>query len=71
MAHHGLKAAELIAHPGFKHLAWKIPVADEGHAEVAKGRSGGPFKLWYQIHGKGSTRIVVSRGSASYDNRIF
>lgn len=71
MANKGLTAAELISHPAFKHLKWNLPPAEEGYAEVAKGRSGGPFKLWYEIHGKGSTKIVVSdtandrRGSIS------
>jgi hypothetical protein len=57
----GLSAQELVEHPGFKHLKWKLPADREGHSEVAKGRAGGPFKLWYEIHGKGDTRIVVSR----------
>jgi hypothetical protein len=60
MANRGLKAAELISHPAFKNLKWKLPPAGEGYAEVAKGRGGGPFKLWYEVHGKGATRIVVS-----------
>lgn len=60
MANKGLKAAELTAHPAFKHLKWNLPREKEDYAEVAKGRKGGPFKLWYEIHGKGSTKIVVS-----------
>lgn len=56
----GLTAKELVEHPGFQHIQWKLPKDQEGHLEVAKGRTGGPLKMWYEIHGKGDTRMVVS-----------
>jgi hypothetical protein len=57
----GLTAKELVEHPAYKQgLQWKLPKNLEGVAEVAHGRAGGPFKLSWEIHGKGSTRIVVS-----------
>jgi len=60
MAAKGLKASDILAHPGFKHQAWNLPPADEGFGGVAANRPGGPFKLWYQVHGEGQTRVVVS-----------
>jgi hypothetical protein len=59
----GLSAQELVEHPGYKHLKWNLPVDEDGHVEVAKGRSGGPFKIWYEKHGKGDNRIVVGNVS--------
>jgi hypothetical protein len=56
-----LKAAEIVAHPAFEHVEWNLPPTTSGKASVAKGRSGGPFQLYYEIHGKGERRIVVSR----------
>ena len=61
-----LSAAELVAHPAYKHLEWKLPPTKEGHTEIAAGRSGGPFKLWYEVHGKGSTRMVFVMGLGAY-----
>lgn len=58
-----LKAAEILAHSAFKYLDWDLPPTSSGRAEVAKGRVGGPFELYYEIHGKGSKRIVVSGSS--------
>ena len=56
-----LTASELQAHPAWKAgLKWHLPPTKEGKCEVAKGRSGGPLKLHYEIHGTGPTKIVVS-----------
>ena len=54
-----LKAAELIAHPAFKTVEWDLTPTKEGYAEVAKGRPGGPFKLYWEIHGVGEIKTVV------------
>lgn len=55
-----LKAEQLTAHKAYQKLDWDLPPAREGRAEVAKGRSGGPFKLKWEVHGEGSTKLVVS-----------
>lgn len=55
-----LKAAEIVAHPAFKHVEWKLPATTSGKVDVAKGRSGGPIGLYYEIHGNGDRRVVVS-----------
>ncbi|RMZ91319.1 hypothetical protein DV736_g1435, partial [Chaetothyriales sp. CBS 134916] len=57
-----LTAAELVAHPAFKHLEWKLPASQEGYASVAETRRGGPFKIWYELHGRGPTRLVFIMG---------
>ncbi|OCT52234.1 hypothetical protein CLCR_09246 [Cladophialophora carrionii] len=54
-----LKAAEIISHPAFDTVEWELPPTKKGHAEVAKGRAGGPFKLYYEIHGQGHVKLVV------------
>jgi hypothetical protein len=68
----GLTAEELVDHPAYKHgLQWKLPKEREGVAEVANGRAGGPFKLSWEIHGKGSTRIVVSAEGTLHVTEAF
>jgi hypothetical protein len=54
-----LKAAEIISHPAFDTVEWNLPPTKEGYAEIAKGRAGGPFKLYYEIHGQGGVKLVV------------
>ncbi|RMZ79722.1 hypothetical protein DV738_g3188, partial [Chaetothyriales sp. CBS 135597] len=61
-----LTAAELVAHPAFKHLEWKLPANKEGFVSVADGRRGGPFDIWYELHGTGPTRLVLIMGLATY-----
>jgi hypothetical protein len=55
-----LKAADIVAHPAFKHVEWNLPATTSGKVDVAKGRSGGPIGLYYEIHGEGGRRVVVS-----------
>ena len=56
-----LSAAELKAHPGYQNLEWDLPPTKKGMCSVAKGR-GGPFNLWYEVHGaaEGGIKLVVS-----------
>ncbi|RMZ84041.1 hypothetical protein DV737_g1325, partial [Chaetothyriales sp. CBS 132003] len=61
-----LTTAELTAHPAYKHLDWKLPASREGYVTVAEGRRGGPFKVWYELHGKGPTRLVLIMGLGAY-----
>lgn len=58
-----LTVAEIKAHPAYGHLDWKLPPTDAGHCEVARGRRGGPFKVYYEVHGRGPTRILVCPAS--------
>ena len=53
-----LSAEELKKHPYFHKLEWDLPPTKEGLCPVAKGR-GGPFNLWYEVHGTGDTKLVV------------
>jgi hypothetical protein len=55
-----LKAAEIMQHPAYKHLEWKLPPTEADFCTVADGRRGGPFKIWYEVHGIGPKRLVVS-----------
>ena len=60
-----LSAAELKAHPYFNKLEWDLPSTKEGKCPVAKGR-GGPFDLWYEVHGTGNTKLVWIMGLGAY-----
>lgn len=53
-----LTAAELKAHPQFHKLEWNLPPTKEGKCPVAQDR-GGPFNLWYEVHGTGEIKLVV------------
>ncbi|KAL2430373.1 hypothetical protein ABEF95_005904 [Exophiala dermatitidis] len=61
-----LTAKEIIAHPGFKTVEWDLPPTKQGKCEVAKGRSGGPFKLYYEVHGTGPVKLVWIMGLGAY-----
>lgn len=54
-----LKAAEILVHPAFSTIEWDLPPTREGYCDVALGRPGGPFKLYWEIHGQGEVKIVV------------
>ena len=55
----GLTAAEIIAHPAFATVEWDLPPTKEGVVDVAHGRAGGPFKLYWELHGVGDVKTVV------------
>lgn len=55
-----LTAAEILAHPAYNTVNWDLPPTKKGRCEVAHGRSGGPFKIHYEIHGTGDVKLVVS-----------
>ena len=55
-----LTAAEIQAHPEYPHAYWDLKPDQRGELEVAAGR-GGPFKLAYEVHGHGPSKILVSR----------
>ena len=54
-----LKATEIVAHSAFDTVEWDLPPTRKGYQEVARGRSGGPFKLYWEVHGEGSVKTVV------------
>lgn len=53
-----LTAAEIQAHPEYPHVHWDLKPDKQEKIDVAKGR-GGPFKLYYEIHGHGPKKIIV------------
>ncbi|KAH7120303.1 Alpha/Beta hydrolase protein [Dactylonectria estremocensis] len=65
MSEKPLSAKELLKHPAFSSNDWNLQPAKSGHATVASSRRGGPFPLWYEIHGAGPTKIVWIMGLGS------
>jgi len=61
-----LTAAEILAHPAYNTVNWDLPPTKKGRCEVAKGRSGGPFKIHYEIHGTGDVKLVWIMGLGAY-----
>lgn len=53
-----LTVKELLAHPEYPHVNWQLLADKEGRIDVAAGR-GGPFKLAYELHGHGPSKILV------------
>lgn len=56
----GLTAAEIMAHPAYNTVEWDLPPTKQGTSQVAKGRPGGPFNLYWEVHGTGDIKLVVS-----------
>ncbi|KAF7164770.1 hypothetical protein CNMCM5623_009152 [Aspergillus felis] len=57
-----LTAQEIIAHPAYETVDWKLPPTTSGRALVAQNRRGGPFNLNYEIHGTGPVKLVWIMG---------
>ncbi|KIX04800.1 uncharacterized protein Z518_05671 [Rhinocladiella mackenziei CBS 650.93] len=62
----GLKASEILAHPAYSTVEWDLPPTRKGFCEVAKGRPGGPFKIYWEAHGSGDTKLVWLMGLGAY-----
>ncbi|KAI6794613.1 alpha/beta-hydrolase [Hortaea werneckii] len=60
-----LSAEEVQNHPEFQHVNWDLPYDKRELIDVAAGR-GGPFKLAYELHGKGPSKIVWIMGLGGY-----
>ncbi|KXT06086.1 hypothetical protein AC578_1426 [Pseudocercospora eumusae] len=60
-----LTAAEVLAHPEYPHAHWDLKPDKKGKVDVAKGR-GGPFKLAYEIHGHGPSKIIWIMGLGGF-----
>jgi hypothetical protein len=50
-------------------VTWKLKPSLKGKLEVAKGR-GGPFKISWEVHGRGDRKIVVSHGTIGLAGRM-
>ncbi|KAL4782796.1 Alpha/Beta hydrolase protein [Aspergillus varians] len=60
-----LTAAEVAAHPAFKHVDWELSPTTTGTYPVAQKRRGGPINLYYQIHGTGPIKLLLITGLGS------
>lgn len=67
----GLKASEIIAHPAYDTVEWDLPPSQQGYCEVAKKRAGGPFKLYWEVHGEGDIKCVVCINSLEEEGVSF
>jgi hypothetical protein len=54
-----MKAAEIVVHPEFPYVNWNITPSRKERIVVGRDR-GGPFRIAFEIHGKGPIRMVVS-----------
>jgi len=53
------KVAEILAHTAYPDTIWNLTPTQSGQLPVAAGR-GGPFKIDWEVHGKGDIKLVVS-----------
>ncbi|KAI7371367.1 alpha/beta-hydrolase [Hortaea werneckii] len=60
-----LSADQVQNHPEFQHVNWDLPYEKRELIDVAAGR-GGPFKLAYELHGRGPSKIVWIMGLGGY-----
>lgn len=60
-----LTFAELVEHPAFEHIIYKLSPTKKGTLAVAKGR-GGPFNIAYEIHGTGPIHLVWIMGLGAF-----
>ncbi|KAL2821818.1 Alpha/Beta hydrolase protein [Aspergillus cavernicola] len=57
-----LTAEEVVAHPAYKSLDWKLSPTSSGTCPVAQSRRGGPLNLYYEVHGIGPIKLVWVMG---------
>jgi hypothetical protein len=50
--------AQILAHPSYPDTIWKLTPTQSEYLPVGEGR-GGPLKIHYEVHGKGSIKLVV------------
>lgn len=53
------KVAEILAHTSYPDTIWNLTPTQRGQLPVAATR-GGPFKIDWEVHGKGDIKLVVS-----------
>ncbi|KAK5937830.1 hypothetical protein PMZ80_009959 [Knufia obscura] len=65
-----LTASQLLSHPAYPTNDWsdRIPPTSTGYAPINSSslRPGGPFKIHYEIHGHGPTKIIWVMGLGAY-----
>jgi len=54
---------EIVDHPAFPTAIWHLVPDKKGFATVAQGRRCGPLEIYYQIHGHGPIKVLVSSSS--------
>ncbi|KAG8411462.1 hypothetical protein J3458_015519 [Metarhizium acridum] len=54
---------ETTNHPAYKGTVWKLEPHSSGHLPVGEGR-GGPFNLYWEVHGNGPTKLILIMGLA-------
>ena len=54
-----MKAEDIVVHPEFPYVNWNLAPTRKERIVIARGR-GGPFRIAYEIHGKGPIHMVVS-----------
>ena len=52
---------EVLAHPAYPTAVWKLKPTQSGMLPVASGR-GGPFNIYWEVHGTGDIKLVVCFG---------
>ncbi|OOG00074.1 hypothetical protein ASPCADRAFT_126947 [Aspergillus carbonarius ITEM 5010] len=57
-----LLAEEVIKHPAFNTVDWKLHPTTSGTCTVAHNRRGGPLNMNYEIHGTGPVKLVWVMG---------
>ncbi|KAA8642921.1 hypothetical protein EYZ11_009659 [Aspergillus tanneri] len=57
-----LTAAEILAHPAYQAVGYNLSSTSSGTCLVARNRRGGPFNLYYEIHGTGPVKLVWIMG---------
>ncbi|TVY13553.1 3-oxoadipate enol-lactonase 2, partial [Lachnellula arida] len=59
------KVAEILAHTSYPDTIWKLTPTQSGQLPVAATR-GGPFKIDWEVHGKGDIKLVWIMGLGSH-----
>lgn len=59
-----LTVEEIQQHPEYPYINWDLPCSKKEKISVATGR-GGPFKLAYELHGRGPRKIIVRCSSVA------
>ena len=65
-----LSVEQVKAHPEFPYTNWDLKPEKKERIDVASGR-GGPFKIAYELHGKGTKNIVVCNKTMSHSGSMY
>lgn len=63
-----LSAKELLTHPAFDSNEWHLPPTSSGYAPINSSslRPGGPFRIFYDVHGSGPIRLTLIMGLGAF-----